>query len=294
MNHRLVGVAGLGTAVLVAALVGGSAGTAHQAATPDATPPSVSCILTPRSDADLALLSERAATPSAASTAPSVGDDDLEAGAPLEDTTRAGIETTLARIAACGVARDLPRLFALYTDDYIVRAVLPAEPVGIVPGTPTALPSSGTPEAAPSVWSVVDAVTLPDGRVVATVDRSGRLERVVFVRDGDTWLVDDVIRLMVENATPAANVPDDVLAFPAVQAAITAAAESADVSPSDVAVISVEPTLWSDSSLGCPQPDQFYAQVETPGYVITLRVEGPDVTYHTDENDAAVPCELGG
>jgi hypothetical protein len=31
---------------------------------------------------------------------------------------------------------------------------------------------------------------------------------------------------------------------------------------------------WSDSSIGCPQPGEAYAQVITPGHKISLRVDG--------------------
>jgi hypothetical protein len=78
-----------------------------------------------------------------------------------------------------------------------------------------------------------------------------------------------------------------------VQAAVSDAAEAAGVTVEDVTVTAVEPTVWPDSSLGCPQPDQFYAQVETPGYIVTLNVAGTDVTYHTEEGEAVVPCEAG-
>jgi len=39
---------------------------------------------------------------------------------------------------------------------------------------------------------------------------------------------------------------------------------------------------WSDTSLGCPRPGMFYAQVITPGYLITLEVKGEKYEYHTD------------
>ena len=77
------------------------------------------------------------------------------------------------------------------------------------------------------------------------------------------------------------------------RAAVADAAEAAGVSVGEVTVIGVESTVWPDSSLGCPQPDQFYAQVETPGYIVTLDVASMIVTYHTDEGEAAVPC-VGG
>ena len=43
-----------------------------------------------------------------------------------------------------------------------------------------------------------------------------------------------------------------------------------------VAVISVEAVDFSDSSLGCPQPEMAYLQVITPGHKIIAEVPGSD------------------
>lgn len=40
-----------------------------------------------------------------------------------------------------------------------------------------------------------------------------------------------------------------------------------------------EETEFSDASLGCPQPEMFYAQVITPGYVILFTVDGTTYDY---------------
>jgi hypothetical protein len=55
-----------------------------------------------------------------------------------------------------------------------------------------------------------------------------------------------------------------------------------DAAPEDVEVISIEPVEWSDTSLGCPQPGQTYAQVITPGYRVVLDVDGETYEVHTD------------
>ena len=48
---------------------------------------------------------------------------------------------------------------------------------------------------------------------------------------------------------------------------------------------------WSDSSLGCPQPDMFYLQVITPGYLILLEVNGIQYEYHSNRNVSVVYCD---
>ena len=48
-----------------------------------------------------------------------------------------------------------------------------------------------------------------------------------------------------------------------------------------VTVLSAEEVEWSDTSLGCPQPDEMYAQVITPGYLIVLETGAETYRYHT-------------
>jgi hypothetical protein len=67
-----------------------------------------------------------------------------------------------------------------------------------------------------------------------------------------------------------------------VQQAIADAARRAGVDPTAVGVVSVEDREWSDSSLGCPKPGQFYAQVITPGFLIVVEAAGQRYEYHTD------------
>jgi hypothetical protein len=59
-----------------------------------------------------------------------------------------------------------------------------------------------------------------------------------------------------------------------------------------ITVASVAPVDWPDTSLGCPQPGQSYAQVITPGYQIELQVGGREYTYHSGGN-RLVLCENG-
>ena len=36
---------------------------------------------------------------------------------------------------------------------------------------------------------------------------------------------------------------------------------------SDISLVEAKAVIWSDSSIGCPQPGMMYAQVLTPGYL---------------------------
>jgi len=42
--------------------------------------------------------------------------------------------------------------------------------------------------------------------------------------------------------------------------------------------------VWSNSSLGCPQPGMAYAEVLTPGYLIFLNVNNKDYEYHAGKS----------
>ena len=54
-------------------------------------------------------------------------------------------------------------------------------------------------------------------------------------------------------------------------------------------IVSATAMAWSDTSLGCPQPDKGYAQVITPGYLVLIRDnEGTEHKVHTDQNGSFV------
>lgn len=56
-----------------------------------------------------------------------------------------------------------------------------------------------------------------------------------------------------------------------------------DISEADVEIEEIVAGSWPDSSLGCPEPGMNYLQVITPGYMVTLLVEGETYIYHTDD-----------
>lgn len=54
------------------------------------------------------------------------------------------------------------------------------------------------------------------------------------------------------------------------------------VNKEEIRLTKVEAVDWPDTSLGCPKPGMFYAQVITPGYKITLEGGGKSYIYHSD------------
>ncbi len=74
------------------------------------------------------------------------------------------------------------------------------------------------------------------------------------------------------------------------QAVQEVTAEALNVDPESVTVLEMEEVVWSDSSLGCPQPGMMYAQVITPGYKATVEVDGETYDVHMDANGRGVVC----
>jgi hypothetical protein len=93
------------------------------------------------------------------------------------------------------------------------------------------------------------------------------------------------------SAEPGVKVPPE--AEKAVQLAVDDLTSVLDVGPDAVTILSVDSVEWSDTSLGCPEPDKIYAQVITPGFLIKLEAAGEEYVYHTDESRFVVLCPEG-
>lgn len=76
-----------------------------------------------------------------------------------------------------------------------------------------------------------------------------------------------------------------VLAGPveAATAAIEALAALSGRTAEEIEVVSVSPMEWPDACLGLPEAGEVCAQVITPGYVVTLDLDGDVSVYRTDE-----------
>lgn len=89
---------------------------------------------------------------------------------------------------------------------------------------------------------------------------------------------------------PPNPTPPPVQPMPQLKQAVDDAAGRTGVDPSAVQVVSVQAREWSDTSLGCPKPGMFYAQVITPGYLILLEAGGQRLEYHTDAGRRVELC----
>lgn len=68
-------------------------------------------------------------------------------------------------------------------------------------------------------------------------------------------------------------------------------AQRLKVKPSELEVVAVEPVVWNDSSLGCPQPDQSYLMAQTPGVRVLFRNSGKTYQYHASDSGNFIYCE---
>jgi len=91
-------------------------------------------------------------------------------------------------------------------------------------------------------------------------------------------------------ARPSLSAPIPSEADAAVRAATNDLAAKLKIAPDVVQVVSVSAVDWSDTSLGCPQPGMFYAQVIVQGYTIILSAGGQQVEYHADQRGRIVTC----
>jgi hypothetical protein len=67
-------------------------------------------------------------------------------------------------------------------------------------------------------------------------------------------------------------------------------AQRASVAAAAIQLIEGQSVLWSDGSLGCPEPGVAYTQAEVPGYRIVLGFQGQTYDYRASDR-FVVLCE---
>jgi dipeptidyl aminopeptidase/acylaminoacyl peptidase len=141
--------------------------------------------------------------------------------------------------------------------------------------------------------------------------------RIVFARSGDLYVVaagGGGERLLVRGGRsptwggtassqvapvpPAPAPPEPVLSAPSpseldpVQLALDTAADHIQVPVEQLVVLTVEPIDWSDSSLGCPEPDRAYSQVITPGFLVVVATDDGSTELHIHTDQGPARCRL--
>lgn len=68
-------------------------------------------------------------------------------------------------------------------------------------------------------------------------------------------------------------------------------AERLEIDVGDIEVVRREAVVWSDGSLGCPQPGRMYTQALVEGTYMELRAGGTIYAYHSGEGRSPFLCE---
>lgn len=68
-------------------------------------------------------------------------------------------------------------------------------------------------------------------------------------------------------------------------------ASELDLSTRLIQLVTMRPVTWTDTSLGCPQAGQTYADVQIQGYYMVVSVGGDNYIYHSDSIDI-YPCPI--
>ena len=176
------------------------------------TPVPELCLVEPR---PLAFFEQYVGTPEA--TPSDAGSDEFEGsldaftppeGQPADPETVDAVVATAIEVVACFNAGDLPRAFALYSDnlieDFASADPLPQEEFDVMAATPAAAPE----DQRSSILAVRDVVLLDDGRVGGFIDfefEDGYRETqyAVLTMEGDRWFVDEILLFAPSLATPA-------------------------------------------------------------------------------------------
>lgn len=94
----------------------------------------------------------------------------------------------------------------------------------------------------------------------------------------------------VDMSDPTINPDPD--AEKIIQLAKESLARKFKVSEDQIHLFSIESMIWPDASLGCPQAGMVYAQVLTPGYQILFEAAGQSYSYHTDDVNRVILCQI--
>lgn len=160
------------------------------------TPAPAGCAVEPRSPESLAAL---LGTPVAAAQFPEPFVAEVPVGQPAEEEVTAAITATVLESEACFNANDSLRAFTLFSDaflqGYVERNALTGEDITMLVA-PAREPAPV--EVQTTILAVTDVMVLADGQTGAFVVTSSPwrgldTRYMVFVQQGERWLIDDVI-----------------------------------------------------------------------------------------------------
>jgi hypothetical protein len=67
-------------------------------------------------------------------------------------------------------------------------------------------------------------------------------------------------------------------------------AQELQTSEGNLKLVSTQPVTWRDASVGCPEPNQGYAQVLTEGYLVVFEYDGDQYEVHQAVDSEPIVC----
>jgi hypothetical protein len=81
--------------------------------------------------------------------------------------------------------------------------------------------------------------------------------------------------------SPTLEIPVDASIQRLIDLAVADLAARLSIAATAITVLDATPMVWSDASMGCPQPGMAYAQVPQDGLLIRLQANGQIYNYHS-------------
>jgi hypothetical protein len=127
------------------------------------------------------------------------------------------------------------------------------------------------------------AATLPVTIAEAWPDERKQTETEIVRSSG---MVDSSTK--EENNRVKGEVPQPIL-----EAILKEVAALARVGPDQVAIVRAESVVWSDGSLGCPEPGMMYTQMLVNGYWVVIEAAGKTYDYRVGSGGSFRLCPPG-
>lgn len=94
-----------------------------------------------------------------------------------------------------------------------------------------------------------------------------------------------------EHMTPQMDPPSNPAIDDLIDKAVQDLSERLGIEPDEITLVEAREVVWSNASLGCPQPGMAYADVLTSGYLIILNANNFEFEYHAGKKSEVFYCQ---